>query len=64
MAESRAREQNLVGNVREALAWYVVAKVCEHPLDAPLYATGQWLSGHTWKHLLAALGGSGCSGDV
>ncbi len=39
-----------------ALAWYVLAKICEHPLDAPIYAAGQWVSGHTLKHLLAALG--------
>lgn len=39
-----------------ALAWYVVAKICEHPLDAPLYAAGHGVSGHTLKHLLAALG--------
>jgi len=38
-----------------ALGWYAVAKVCEHPLDAPIYALGSWVSGHTLKHLTAAL---------
>jgi hypothetical protein len=37
-----------------ALGWYVLAKVCEHPLDAPIYGLGHWVSGHTLKHLAAA----------
>jgi hypothetical protein len=38
-----------------ALGWYIAAKVCEHPLDATLFAVGGLVSGHTLKHLLAAL---------
>jgi hypothetical protein len=37
-----------------ALGWYVLAKVCEHPLDGPIYGLGHWVSGHTLKHLAAA----------
>jgi hypothetical protein len=37
-----------------ALGWYVLAKICEHPLDAPMYELGHWVSGHTLKHLAAA----------
>jgi hypothetical protein len=38
------------------LGWYVVAKVCEDPLDRPLFAVGGWVSGHTRKHLAAEVG--------
>lgn len=38
------------------IAAYGVAKVCEH-LDARLYEALQGVSGHTLKHLVAALGG-------
>jgi len=38
-----------------AMFWYVVAKVCEYPLDQSIYGIGNLLSGHTLKHLLAAL---------
>jgi hypothetical protein len=39
-----------------ALGCYVLAKFCEHPLDAKIYYfLGQTLSGHTLKHLLAAV---------
>jgi hypothetical protein len=38
-----------------ALGWYVLAKVLEL-LDAPIYAAGRLVSGHTLKHLVAALG--------
>src|SRR5262245_44438504 len=38
-----------------ALGWYVLAKVCEHPLDGPIYALGHVVSGHTLKHLAAAV---------
>lgn len=34
---------------------YVAAKLFEHPGDAPLFALGGWMSGHTLKHLTAAL---------
>jgi hypothetical protein len=37
-----------------AVALYVLAKIAEL-LDAPIYALGHLLSGHTVKHLLAAL---------
>jgi hypothetical protein len=38
-----------------ALAWYLLAKVCES-LDGQIYnATGEIVSGHTLKHLLGAL---------
>jgi len=39
-----------------ALGWYVVAKLCEHPGDAPIYQLGHVVSGHTLKHLAAAAG--------
>ncbi|MBY0528533.1 MAG: ceramidase [Gemmataceae bacterium] len=38
-----------------ALFWYVLAKVCEHPLDRHIFHAGKLLSGHTLKHLLAAV---------
>jgi hypothetical protein len=38
-----------------ALGWYVLAKVFEHLLDAPIYSLGGIVSGHTLKHLAAAL---------
>jgi hypothetical protein len=37
------------------LGWYVLAKVCEHPLDGPIYSLGNAVSGHTLKHLAAAV---------
>ncbi|HTU23349.1 MAG TPA: hypothetical protein VMG10_35265 [Gemmataceae bacterium] len=37
-----------------ALSWYVLAKVCEHPGDRPIYELGHVVSGHTLKHLAAA----------
>ena len=36
------------------LAFYVIAKLCEH-FDAAVYAGGAMLSGHTMKHLFAAM---------
>jgi predicted membrane channel-forming protein YqfA (hemolysin III family) len=39
-----------------AFGWYTIAKVCEHPLDQPIFELGGWISGHTLKHLAAALG--------
>jgi hypothetical protein len=39
-----------------AIFWYVLAKFCEHPLDHWIYRAGHLLSGHTLKHLLAAVG--------
>jgi hypothetical protein len=39
-----------------ALGWYIVAKVCEHPGDAPIFSVGHVVSGHTLKHLAAAAG--------
>jgi len=36
-----------------ALCLYLLAKVCEH-LDAAVYSLGEFVSGHTVKHLLAA----------
>lgn len=44
------RSSDLVG----ALAWYVGAKVLE-ALDKQIFAQGQLVSGHTLKHLLAAV---------
>jgi hypothetical protein len=38
-----------------ALGWYAAAKIFEHLLDAPIFAWGGWISGHTLKHLAAAL---------
>ena len=34
---------------------YLLAKAAE-VFDQEIYAAGGWISGHTWKHLLAALG--------
>jgi hypothetical protein len=39
-----------------ALGWYVVAKFCETPLDEPILRAGHIVSGHTLKHLAAAMG--------
>ena len=40
-----------------ALAWYLLAKVLETgPVDHALYNMGGVVSGHTLKHLSAALG--------
>jgi hypothetical protein len=44
------------GDLFLALGWYVLAKVCEHPGDAPIYELGHVVSGHTLKHLAAAVG--------
>ncbi len=44
------------GGLIVALGWYVLAKVCEHPLDASLFSLGHVVSGHTLKHLAAACG--------
>ena len=38
-----------------ALGWYALAKVFE-AFDAPIYALGGVVSGHTLKHLAAAAG--------
>jgi hypothetical protein len=38
-----------------ALGWYVVAKVCEMKLDQTIYDLRGLVSGHTLKHLAAAL---------
>lgn len=42
------------GDLWAALAWYVAAKVLE-ALDRPIYALGEIVSGHTLKHLAAAV---------
>ena len=39
-----------------ALFWYVLAKFAEHPLDHAIFFWNGWVSGHTLKHLLAAVG--------
>jgi hypothetical protein len=45
------------GDVFVALAWYLLAKVLETgPVDHGLYGLGRIVSGHTLKHLSAALG--------
>ena len=36
------------------IAWYAVAKAFELADHAVFEATGQWVSGHTFKHLMAA----------
>lgn len=42
------------GDYFAALGWYLLAKVAE-ALDETIYAMGQLVSGHTIKHLIAAL---------
>lgn len=42
------------GDLVGAMLWYILAKLCEH-LDAQIFALGQFVSGHTLKHLVAAL---------
>jgi hypothetical protein len=45
------------GNVFVALGWYLLAKVLElGPIDHGIYSAGRLVSGHTLKHLAAALG--------
>ena len=39
-----------------ALFWYVLAKLAEHLLDRSLFFWTGWVSGHTIKHLFAAVG--------
>jgi hypothetical protein len=39
-----------------ALGWYLLAKICEGEFDGPIFRLGHVVSGHTLKHLLAALG--------
>lgn len=39
-----------------ALAWYILAKVCEHFDSALFYSLRETLSGHSLKHLFAAAG--------
>ena len=38
-----------------AVLFYLLAKAAE-VLDQEIYAAGEWISGHTWKHLFGALG--------
>jgi len=38
------------------IVFYAIAKVCEYT-DAPIYALGGIVSGHTLKHVAAAIGG-------
>ncbi len=44
------------GDLFVALAWYVVAKFCENPYDGAIFEAGRVVSGHTLKHLAAAMG--------
>jgi hypothetical protein len=45
------------GDVIVALAWYLLAKVLETgPVDHGIYSMGHLVSGHSLKHLAAALG--------
>jgi hypothetical protein len=45
------------GDVLVALGWYLLAKVLEvGVIDHGIYGAGQFVSGHTLKHLAAALG--------
>lgn len=41
-------------NLVAVIAWYGAAKLCEAADHAVFAATGQWVSGHTLKHLCAA----------
>ncbi len=42
------------GYLFATLGWYVLAKICEHPLDGPIFRRLGGVSGHTVKHLAAA----------
>ncbi len=44
------------GDLLIALGWYVVAKFCEMPYDGTIFELGHIVSGHTLKHLAAAMG--------
>jgi hypothetical protein len=44
------------GDLLVALGWYVLAKFCEAPGDRPIFEVGHYVSGHTLKHLAAAVG--------
>lgn len=50
----RAPRYTRRGDFAVVIACYVLARAAEW-LDAPIHALGHWLSGHTLKHLLAAL---------
>jgi hypothetical protein len=43
------------GDFFVAVGWYALAKVFEHHLDGALLSLGDLISGHTLKHLLAAV---------
>jgi hypothetical protein len=43
------------GDLVIALCWYVAAKFFEHPYDGTVYNMGHIVSGHTMKHLCAAM---------
>ncbi|MGO8701436.1 MAG: alkaline phytoceramidase [Limisphaerales bacterium] len=42
------------GDMLAVVGWYALAKVAE-AMDARIYALGGWVSGHTIKHLIAAV---------
>jgi len=44
------------GYLAGALGWYALGKICEH-FDAQIFALGQVVSGHTLKHVAAAVAG-------
>lgn len=48
------RSGALALNLVAVIAWYGAAKLCEAADHAVFAATGQWVSGHTLKHLCAA----------
>lgn len=51
----KGENKNFNKNIWYVLAWYVAAKLCEHFDETIFNYTHQLLSGHTIKHLLAAV---------
>ncbi|MEY4294715.1 MAG: hypothetical protein RLY82_403 [Pseudomonadota bacterium] len=54
LAITRKHAKSLGVSLYTVVAWYLLAKVFESKDHAIFEATGQWVSGHTLKHLAAA----------
>jgi hypothetical protein len=55
LAITRKHSKSLGISLYAVVAWYALAKVFESNDHAIFEATGQWVSGHTLKHLTASL---------
>ncbi len=55
LAMTRKNAKNLGVSLYAIIAYYAIAKICEANDHAIFEATGQFVSGHTLKHLVASL---------